>query len=265
MSRKCRAGGGRSRRSPRRSEQVLAIALGCLSLLPAGATAAVTGNRASSAAASLKFKVTCVKAGTSAPKVLGGGPWLNHPGDRKSQTFTAEAEYRPLPAECEGAFRRTPSIKFQVQSPTSHSHWSDAGGYLAPRKSDNVQKEELEQLEEEREEHGKSCWMPIPGGEKNICRINPHITDSGGVGEVYFHPPWKLHEPSYSRHDPRLYRCTPGKSVTHVRALVKSTVTSVGTGKVAGQRVVVVPVQVRRYPGKGPMPKAWRGAVRGPC
>jgi hypothetical protein len=206
-----------------------------------------------------------VKAGTATPEILGSGTWLNHPGDRKTQTFTAEAEYRSLPADCDGTFRRIASVKFQVQSPTSHSRWNDAGRYLTPKKSQDVQKEELEQLEEEREEEGRSCWVPIPGGEKNICQIDSGITNEGGVGEVYFHPPWKLHEPSYSRHDPRLYRCTPGSDVTHVRALFKSTVVNSATGKVTGSKLASVPVRVRHYPGKGPMPKAWRGAVRGPC
>lgn len=239
----------------------MVMVAGCLSLLPGAAAGAATG--ATSSAASLK--ASCVTAGTATPKVLADGTWVNHPGDRKTQTFTAEAEYKPLPSDCEGAFRRTPAIQFQVQSPTSDSHWSDAGGYLTPKKSQDVQKEELEQLEEEREEQGKSCWVPIPGGEKNTCRTDPRITGSGGVGGVYFHPQWKLHEPSYSRHDPRLYRCTPGSGITHVRALFKSTVTSITTGKIVGSRVAVVPVRVRHYPGNGPMPKAWRGAVRGPC
>jgi hypothetical protein len=244
---------------PRRIALAGVAALGCLSLLPAGVAGAV----ASGPAAGLE--ATCVKAGTAAPKILAGGTWLNHPGDRKTQTFTAEAEYQPLPAECEGKFRRTASVKFQVQSPTSRSHWTDASGYLTPKKSRQVQEEELEQLEEEREEQGKKCWVPIPGGEKNICRIDPNITGSGGVGEVYFHPPWKLHEPSYSRHDPRLYQCTPGSGITHVQALFRSTVTSSATRKVVGSRVTVASIRVRHYPGKGPMPNAWRGAVRGPC
>jgi hypothetical protein len=50
----------------------------------------------------------------------------------------------------------------------------------------------------------------------------------------------------------------------HVRALFQNTVKS-STGKVVEQKSFVVPVRVRSYPGKGPMPNAWRGAVRGAC
>jgi len=239
------------------------VALGCLSLSPEGGVAAVAGDAGPSSAADLK--AICVKAGIATPKILASGTWLNHPGDRKTQTFTAEAEYQPLPVDCEATFRRAASVKFQVQSSTSHSHWSDAGRYFTPKKSQSVRKEEREQLEEEREEQGESCWVTIPGGEKNTCRIGPLIANSGGVGEVYFHPTLRLHEPSYSRHDPRLYRCTPGSGITHVRALFKSTVTSIAAEKVVGIQVAAVPIPVRRYPGKGPMPKAWRGAVRRPC
>lgn len=253
---------GRRLRVPMRRALLVVVSLGCLCSLPPGAAGA-TGELAFGAAASLKE--TCVTVGTATPKMLEGGPWLLHPGDRKSQTFIGEAEYRPLPAGCEGAYERTPSVEFQVQSSSSPAHWSDAGKYLEPRKGRKAQKEELEQLEEEREEQGKSCWVPIPGGEKNTCRTDPSITDAGGVGELYFHPPWKLHEPTYSRHDPRLYRCTPGSGITHVRALFQSTIRNVATGRIVERRIAIVPVRVRHYPGKGPMPNAWRGAVRGPC
>ncbi len=246
----------------RRPVLAVVMALGCLSLLPA-ATAGAVDDVATSSGASLKG--TCVAAGTATPKILYDGTSVNHPGDRKTQTFTAEADYKPLPEGCEGVFRRTPFIQFQVQSPTSHSRWSDAGPFLTPKKSETARKAELEQLEEEREEQGESCWVPIPGGEKNTCRTDPLVAGEGGVGGVYFHPQWKLHEPSYSRHDPRLYRCTPGNGITHVRALFKSTVTSVVTREIVEQRVAIVPVRVTHYPGKGPMPKAWRGAVRGSC
>lgn len=206
----------------------------------------------------------CVQAGTAIPGILDGGPWLNHPGDRKTQGFTVEADYRPLPDGCTG-FRRSSRIKFQIQDSQSHAQWVDAGGYQSPVKTRDVQEQELEELEREREEEGGSCWRPIPGGEKNICRIELHVGNDGGIAEVYFSPPRRLHEPSYARHDPRLYLCTPGKGVTHVRALFQNTVTSSGSGKVVGQRTIVVPVRVRSYPGKGPMRNAWRGAVRGPC
>lgn len=252
------AGGERSPRAHVRRALLVVIVLGCLVSI-----GTVSGEVASGATTDLK--ATCVATGTATPKNLDGGPWLLHPGDRKSQTFTAEVEYRPLPAGCKGAFARTPLVRFQVQSPTSHSHWSDAGKYLRPRKSRDIQEEELEQLEEEREEQGKNCWVPIPGGEKDICRTDPKITDAGGIGEVFWRPPWKLHEPTYARHDPRLYRCTPGSGITHVRALFRSTITNVTTGMVIEQHVTIVPVRVKHYPGKGPMPKAWRGAVRGPC
>lgn len=234
-----------------------------LLLLPAIACGAVTGNVAASSAATVKE--SCIAAGTAVPEIVAEGTWLNHPGDRKSQTFTAEAEYRPLPEDCEGAFRRTPTVRFQMQSPTSPSRWSAAGPPLTPKKSDNARREELEELEEEREAQGASCRVPAPGGEENLCHPEPGITDRGGIGGVYFHPAWRLHEPSYSRHDPRLYRCTPGSGITHVRALFKSVVTSVASGEVVGSRVAIVPIPVRHYPGKGPMPNAWRGALRGPC
>jgi hypothetical protein len=208
----------------------------------------------------------CVQAGAAMPRILDGGPWLNHPGDRKTQTYTAEADYRPLPQECQGVFHRIPKIRFQVQNPTNHAQWVDAGSYLSPTKTYKVMEEELEKVEQEREERGESCWRPIPGGEENICRIDPHIKDDGGIGEVFFQgPPARLHKPRYSRGDLRAYRCTPGQGTTHVRALFKSTVTSVRTGNVVGQRTTIVPVRVRSYPGKGPMPRAIHGAVRGPC
>ena len=209
---------------------------------------------------------TCVRAGTAMPKILDGGPWLNHPGDRKTQTYAVEANYSPLSKECHGVFRRIPEIRFQIQNPTNHAQWINAGSYLSPMKSYKVLEEELEKVEQEREEQGESCWRPIPGGEKNICRIDPHIGDDGGIGEVFFHgPPARLHKPRYSRSDLRAYRCTPGKGITHVRALFKNTVTSVKTGKVVEQRIATVPVRVRSYPGKGPMPRAIHGAVRRAC
>lgn len=207
----------------------------------------------------------CIAAGTAVPRILDGGPWLNHPGDRKTQFFAAEADYRPLPEECAAAFNRKAEIRFQVQIPEKHSRWIDANGYEIPVKPRQVQKEELEQLEQEREAQGKSCWKPIPGGEESICRIDIHVGNDGGVAEVFFSPPRRLHEPSYARHDPRIYGCTSGKGVTHVRALFRNTVTNSGTGKVVAQQIATVPVRVRSYPGKGPMPQAWRGAVRGPC
>jgi hypothetical protein len=205
----------------------------------------------------------CGRAGAAAPKILDGGPWINHPGDRKTQNFAAEVDYQPLPNECT-SFRRISMIKFEVQDPERDARWIDAGGYQPPIKTRDLQDEELEALEREREEEGRSCWKPIPGGEENTCRIDIHIGNAGGIAEVFFSPPRRLHEPSYSRHDSRLYRCTPGKGVTRVRALLQNTVKS-SAGKVVARKVSVVPVRVRSYPGKGPMPNAWRGAVRGPC
>src|ERR1700749_292496 len=106
----------RMRRSRPHTAMLVVIAVGVLMVM--GTAAGFVGDGARGATTGLK--ATCLTAGTATPKTLGGGPWLLHPGDRKSQTFVAEAEYGPLPADCEETFERTPSVRFQVQSPISH-------------------------------------------------------------------------------------------------------------------------------------------------
>ncbi|HEY5941271.1 MAG TPA: hypothetical protein VIT89_00225 [Solirubrobacterales bacterium] len=216
-----------------------------------------------SAATSPSPDPSCIAIGTAIPKMMNGGPLLSHPGDRKSQIFGAAAEYAPLPDLCANDVRRKPRIRFQIQRSEPPFSWINAGGFKSPIKPSKVEREEREEKEREREEHGSSCLEETPAGKTNICRVGLHIGDAGGIGSVYWRPFLKLHEPTYSRHDPRLYSCSPGRRVTRVRATFQNTVFD-NAGKVLARKTAIVPVRVKSYPA-GSAIKTWRGAVYGPC
>jgi hypothetical protein len=148
------------------------------------------------------------------PKVLEA--WVHHPGDRKTQSISVEADWRALPEECDGQFARVPSVRFQLQSPRNHARWINIGKFVAPKRRAWKVKEELEA---EREAEGKSCWEITEAGKTFVCNINHRVTNKGGDATAYAPKspgPWPDPLPRYDRYR---YRCTPGPGITHAPAL----------------------------------------------
>lgn len=200
----------------------------------------------------------CVSAGLAKPRVLEA--WLRHPGDRKTQGISLEADWQALPADCDDRFVRVPSVRFQLQDPKNHARWINVGSFVRPERDF---REVTEELEAEREAEGKSCWELTEAGKSFACEVDPRVTNKGGKGSAYApeSPGWPEPVPALERYR---YDCTPGPGITHVRALIKNVVTNASTGKVA-ERIYEVPVKVKSY-GRPPHPgHPKRAALAGPC
>lgn len=222
----------------------------------AGAMILLVAIPAGASTAALKRK--CVAAGTASPKILDAE--LTHPGDRKTQFLYVEADWRALPEECNGRYARIPDFLFQIQDPFDHRHWFDQGSFVAPMRDLTVAAEEAER---EAEEEGRSCWKPIPGGQEDVCHSERHIRNEGG--EALAESPRPRSRKTGLTENPRLvYRCSPGKAVTHVRVILRQRVVSVETKHVV--RRVTHLVSIRVKPG-WPISARLRdrGRVPGPC
>jgi hypothetical protein len=192
---------------------------------------------------------SCVSAGTAMPRIVEA--LMRHPGDHKTQTASVKADYGPMPDECVGIFLRVPDIKFQIQDPQNHQRWVGAGPFESFAKSSETVEKELDEIEKELEERGESC------DGSNTCHTDNRIKNKGGVFEAGASYPTFI--PTRER-----YRCTPGKGVTHVRALLRNIVRNTNTSSIAGKRITAVPVRVKRAKTLSSR-QHHRGGVRGPC
>lgn len=161
---------------------------------------------------SLNVRQLCKKAGLRPPKMLLSKSEITVPGDSKKQYTRSYAYYRPMPKVCHDKYMRIPQAKMQMQSPKNHRRWFNISNYSWPTLYD----------------HG-------PGVE------DPRVGNIGGITRVkHFRFPFGI------RDKRKLYRCTPGKGVTHVRALYKSVVRDLETGKTIGRsRIRRAPIRVR--------------------
>lgn len=202
---------------------------------------------------------SCIDAGLTEPKLLEA--WVRHPGDRKTQSIFAEADWRALPVDCDATAERVPSVRFQLQNPTNHARWINVGGFVRPSRNPQKVKEEIE-LEKEAE--GKSCWDASEAGKSFICGVSIWVTNKGGEGYAAAPkaPGWPDPIPSLEKYR---YRCTPGPGKTHVRALIKNVVRNPSTGEVLREAVYRVPVKVKSYPYPPHPGHPKRDALQGPC
>jgi len=223
----------------------LIVALGLLSVVPgtAGANSAI--------------KRECFAAGTRGPKVLSAE--LAHPGDRKTQAEIVRANWGSLPALCDGHFVRRAAVRFQIQDPLRHRRWRNMGAWVTPQRDLDDAREEAEK---EKEAEGKSCYRLGPAGKEPICNYSDRLTNKGG--EAYATDPRisQIPQPALKNHE--RYRCSPGKGVTHARALIRNRVVVAGSGHIVGQRVRMITLKIARVSYLLPRLRN-RGRLRGPC
>lgn len=168
----------------------------------------------------------CLKAGLLLPKPLRG--IVSRPGDRKKQNIYSDGYYRPMPEFCHGVVRRIPLGKLQIQNPRNHKRWFNLIPYSSPE-------------------------LTNPDPKAETFRVG----DEGGKTRISYFPfPFEITD------ERKRYRCTPGKRVTHVRALYKTVVREVSSGEIVARTGVRrVPIKVRPIkPGTG-----YNGAVPRAC
>lgn len=219
---------------------VLCAAIGLVIGAPATAGAGSVGK------ATATESNPCLKTGTARPRVLEAV--VRHPGDKKTQSIKLDAAWPAMPDQCHGNFRRVLFVKFQLENPdrfkirTPKNRWLNVNSFRQPRF--------IEFLDPEASE-----------GRKKPARIG----DEGGVGHLEFKPAYPLGR-IYNK--TKRYRCTPGKRITHARALVKNVLKNTADSKTAGTRIFPVPLEIKRsYKGaKGlSTPKKMRGATGEAC
>lgn len=146
---------------------------------------------------------------------------MTHPGDHYTQTILLELAPTELTAECDE--------RFEVALP----HY----------------KFELQ------DHLHHSHWMAL-----DPLRAATHSPRRHGTLWAY----WGIQK-GHGKKKPmakwRLYQCSPGSSVTKVRALLRLRVVDLASRKTAGEKAVEVPVTVKPVKAK----LKHRGALRGPC
>lgn len=201
---------------------------------------------------------SCAQAGTAGPRVIES--LLRHPGDKKTQGASLEADWPAMPEECEGSYVRVAMVTFEIQDPFNLRRWIRMGGWAAPIRDDlDAQRE----IEEEKEAEGKSCYREGPAGRESICRFTNHLTNNGGEASASSE---ETRAKEYPFHvvEKQQYRCAPGQGVTHVRGLIRNRVIDSETKRVVAEALKRVGVEVVRASYVTGEPKR-RGRVRGPC
>lgn len=162
----------------------------------------------------------CVFAALARPANVGSS--MSRPGNKWQQEVRVAATFRPTSADCLSMIsRKTPRAFFKMQRPKNHQRWTRTKG-----------QEFVDQ---------QGDFKPIG--------------DEGGSGGVVVGPP--PGRPKPLKHF--LYRCTPGKGITHVRVVITIKVTSAVDGSFLGRKSYSWPVRVES------IPFAFAGGVKGPC
>jgi len=174
---------------------------------------------AASVRAEESSQAACAAAALARPDNVGSS--MSRPGNKWQQEVRVAATFRPTSADCLSLVRpKTPRAFFKMQRPKNHRQWTRTKG---------------------------QGFVDQEGDQP--------IGDEGGIGSVSVGPP--PGRPKPLKHF--LYRCTPGKGVTDVRAVIILKVTSAEDGSLLGRRSYSWPVKVES------IPFAFGGGVKGPC
>ena len=139
------------------------------------------------------------------------GSVMNYPGDRRKQSVGTAARLDPVSPDCLPLINReTPQIFFKMQRPKNHKKWT------------------------------KTKDWPMRDGSND-----PIDGNVGGKGAAFV----ETNPKSPFRDSKFRYRCTPGKGITHVRAVYKLKVDSAVDGNTLGRRTYSVPVKIHSVSG----------------
>lgn len=152
------------------------------------------------------------------------GSVMSSPGDRRKQYVGTGAKLAPISPSCQTLItRETPQIFFKMQRPKNHKEWT------------------------------RTKTQPLVDGD-----YNPVDGNAGGKGGAYV-----VTDPKSPYRDSKFrYRCTPGKGITHVRAVYNIKVDSAVDGSELGHRSMSTPVNVQHIPRGAPV---MGGGVPGAC
>jgi hypothetical protein len=169
---------------------------------------AIACGLAASAQAEAPSQASCVAAALARPGNVESD--MSRPGNKWEQEILVAADFDPTSAGCLPLVARSaPRAIFKMQSPKNHRRWTRTKG--------------LDFLDE-------SNGTPFPP-----------IGADGGTGiAVYGPPPGR---PKPLKHF--LYRCSPGKAVTHVRVVITLKVTSAADGSLLGHKSYSWPVHIQ--------------------
>ena len=135
-----------------------------------------------------------------------------YPGDRRKQTMGSEARLNPTSPDCLPLVtREVPKVFFKMQRPKNHKVWTKTKAQELVNSSDDDQP----------------------------------IGDTGGLGDVGVIASGQS-RPGVIKAPHFLYRCTPGKGVTRVKAVYKMKVDSAVDGHTLGRKTYSKPVKI--YP-----------------
>lgn len=84
-------------------------------------------------------------------------------------------------------------------------------------------------------------------------------SDGGGEARVFEVPRVEISSPRF------VYRCTPGPGKTHARAVLRQEVKDTESGQLAGRKLAMRSLRVKRVPFKLDAEQRRRGAVQGAC
>jgi hypothetical protein len=192
----------------------LLIVLACV-----GGGVASVGAESDDAGTGTQLQSCVDKALSSLTIRTGAYTIMIYPGDRRKQITESAAMLRPVPTECLTLVeRKTPQAYFKMQRPDNHRQWIRT----KPRSLTN--------------EEGNA---PFEGN------------DEGGEGTIFVYAPGGGKGRTKDRRF--LYRCTPGKSVTHVWVVYRLKVASVGGGDIIGRKSYTAAVKILPVPHYDPV------------
>jgi hypothetical protein len=167
---------------------------------------AIACGLAASAQAEAPSQASCVVAALARPDNVGSD--MSRPGNKWEQEILVAADFDPTSAGCLPLVARSaPQAFFKMQRPKNHKQWTRTKG--------------IDLVDESND------FKPIG--------------DEGGSGiAVYGPPPGR---PKPLKHF--LYRCSPGKAITHVRVVITLKAASVADGSLLGRRSYSWPVHIQ--------------------